>query len=67
MGSFKNIFIKPKTLLLIFLAVAVLVITSAFYELHQSKKEMLGLMSSQSHSLLETVLVSSQEVLYAAG
>lgn len=48
------------------MAVAVLVISSAYYELNQSKKEMLQLMSNEAHSLLETVLVSSQEVLYAS-
>ncbi len=48
------------------MAVAVLVIASAYYELNQSKKEMLQLMSNEAHSLLETVLVSSQEVLYAS-
>ena len=66
MNKFKNISIRPKFLLLIFIAVATLVISSAYYELKESEKEMLQLMSNEAHSLLETVLVSSQEVLYAS-
>ncbi|MEN8194094.1 MAG: ATP-binding protein [Bacteroidota bacterium] len=66
MNKLNKIFIKPKILLLIFLSVAILVISSAYYELNQSKKEMLHLMSTESHSLLEMVLVSSEEVLYAS-
>ncbi len=55
--------IQPKVLILIFLIVATLVITSALYELNQSKKEMYELMSEQSHSLLETTLSASQNAL----
>jgi two-component system sensor histidine kinase HydH len=65
MKRFESLFISPKTLLLIFLSVAALVIVSAYNELKQSKAEMLDLMSSQAHSLLETILVSSEEILYA--
>ncbi len=66
MNKFKNISVRPKFLLLIFIAVAALVISSAYYELKESEKEMLQLMSNEAHSLLETVIVSSQEVLYAS-
>lgn len=66
MNTFKNISIRPKFLILIFIAVATLVISSAYYELKESEKEMLQLMSNEAHSLLETVLVTSQEVLYAS-
>ncbi|MCF6269163.1 MAG: ATP-binding protein [Melioribacteraceae bacterium] len=66
MNIFNNISIRPRFLLLIFIAVATLVISSAYYELKESEKEMLQLMSNEAQSLLETVLVSSQEVLYAS-
>ncbi len=55
--------IQPKSLILIFLIVAALVISSALYELNQSKREMYELMAEQSHSLLETTLASSQNAL----
>jgi PAS domain S-box-containing protein len=57
--------IQPKFLIFIFLAVAALVISSALYELQQSKEEMYELMTKQSHSLLETVLTASQNALLA--
>ncbi len=55
--------IQPKFLIIIFLIVAALVISSAIYELNQSKKEMYELMAEQSHSLLETTLTASQNAL----
>ncbi len=55
--------IQPKILILIFLVVATLVISSALYELNQNKKEMYGLMAEQSHTLLETSLIASQNAL----
>ena len=58
-----NKFIRPKSLILIFIAVAVLIVLFAFNEVKQSKAELLELMVNQSHSLLETVLVSSEQVL----
>lgn len=66
MTFFKKIFIQPKSLLIVFLAVAVIIISSTVSELIQSKKEVLELMQNQSHSLLETMLVSSKEVLFAS-
>ncbi|MEE9432197.1 MAG: ATP-binding protein [Melioribacteraceae bacterium] len=50
-------------MILIFLVVATLVISSALYELNQNKKEMYGLMAEQSHTLLETSLIASQNAL----
>ena len=38
-------------------------ISSALIELHQSKKELLDLMEEQAHTLLETVLISSNNAL----
>ena len=58
-----NKFIRPKSLILILAAVAILIVLFAYNEVKQSKKELLELMINQSHSLLETVLVSSEQVL----
>ena len=59
----KNILIQPKSIILIFITLAVIVISSALIELNQSRKEMLALMEKQSHSLLETILASSSNAL----
>jgi len=59
----KNILIQPKSLILIFTVTAILAVSSAFIELNQSKSEMLELMEKQGHSILETVLVSSNNAL----
>jgi len=61
--SSKKLFLQPKSLVLIFLALAVLMISSALIELDQSKKELLDLMEKQAHTLLETVLISSNNAL----
>jgi len=58
-----NKFIQPRSLLLIFTVVALLIALFAYNEVKQSKAELLELMINQSHSLLETVLVSSEQVL----
>jgi len=55
--------IQPKFLIFIFLVVATLVISSALYELNQSKHEMYDLMAKQTHSLLETTITASQNAL----
>ncbi|MBI3123941.1 MAG: hypothetical protein HYZ10_06010 [Ignavibacteriales bacterium] len=60
---FKNILVHPKSLLLILLVTAIIVATSVIIELNQSKSEMLELMEKQGHSLLETLLTSSQHAL----
>ena len=59
----KNFRTEARTILLIFLALAVIMISSAVIELRQSKKELLQLMTTQSHSLLESLLISSQNIL----
>jgi PAS domain S-box-containing protein len=59
----KNILIQPKSLILIFTVTAIVVVSSAIIELNQSKSEMLELMEKQGHSILETVLVSSNNAL----
>ncbi|MCB0752238.1 MAG: hypothetical protein KDC52_12255, partial [Ignavibacteriae bacterium] len=63
MNIFKKINLQPKSLLLIFIAVAILIISSALFELYQSKKELYDLMAEQSHSLLETTLTASNNAL----
>ncbi len=63
MKLFRNLFIQPKSLILIFLVTASIVIASLLIELTQSKNEMLGLMEKQGHTLLETLLSSSNNAL----
>lgn len=60
---FKNILVHPKSLLLILLVTAIIVAASVTIELNQSKSEMFELMEKQGHSLLETLLTSSQHAL----
>ena len=60
---FKKIFVQPKSLLLIFVVTAIIIFASTLFELNQSKKEMLVLMESQSHTLLESLLKSSDNAL----
>lgn len=63
MNFLDKINLQPKSLLLIFVVVAILVISSALLELYQSKNEMYDLMVEQSHSLLESTLASSSNAL----
>lgn len=58
----KNI-VQPKSLLLIFIVTALLVISLSLIELSQSKKEMLELMENQSHVLLESLMTSSENAI----
>jgi two-component system, NtrC family, sensor histidine kinase HydH len=62
-GILKNILIQPKSLILIFIVTALAAVSTAFIELKQSKREMLELMNEEGHSILETVLASSQNAL----
>jgi len=64
--NLKNIFVKPSILLALFIGLAGLIISSAYFEIERSQEEVLDLMSEEAHSLLESVIVSSQEVLYAS-
>ena len=66
MKNLKNIFVKPSILLALFIGLAGLIISSAYFEIERSQEEVLDLMSEEAHSLLESVIVSSQEVLYAS-
>jgi len=56
---------ESKYLFLIFVSIATLMISSALIELHQSKKETLQIMTKQSHSLLESIIIASQNVMRA--
>ena len=57
-------FSDVRILILSFVALAVLMFSSALIELSQSKKELLQLMEEQAHSLLETLIIASQNTLY---
>jgi two-component system, NtrC family, sensor histidine kinase HydH len=63
MKYIKNQAIQPRSLILIFIVTAFTTIISVIIELNQSKKEMLELMERQGHSLLETLLISSENAL----
>ena len=62
-SSPKPILVRPRFLLLIFLVLAALMISSALIELQQSKIELLSLMSDQAHSFLESLIIASQNAL----
>ena len=55
--------IKPFYLGLIFLVISAIIIISGLVELHQSKSELLDLMGNQAHSILNTIIISSQNTL----
>ena len=59
----KKIVGNSRIILLIFLAMATLMILSALIELNQSKQELYDLMENQAHSLLESVTSSSANAL----
>lgn len=61
--SGKNIFHNSNFILSTFIALAILMISSALIELHQSKKELFLLMEGQSHTLLESIIIASQNSL----
>ncbi len=54
---------QSRNIILIFVSLASLMIVSALFELSQSKKELFQLMSEQSHALLESVMIASQNSL----
>ena len=63
--------LQPKVIIIVALIVGALMVISAFIELHQSKQEILHLLTEQSSSLIETVnqssinaLNSSEEIEY---
>jgi signal transduction histidine kinase len=54
---------QPKILFLIFIVLALLMVSSALIELQQSKIELLSLMREQAHSLLESLIIASENTL----
>jgi len=54
---------RYRNIILIFISLASLMISSAVFELYQSKQELYRLMEDQSHSLLESIIVASQNTL----
>lgn len=60
---FNKILIQPKIVISIFLITAIIVFVSAFIEYNQSKKEIYKLMEEQSHTLLDAILISSQNAI----
>jgi len=66
MNLLRNKLIQPKSIFLIVVVIALLVISSAVIELQQSRSEMLALMEKQSQTLLETLLVSSGNALLSS-
>ena len=55
----KRVKISPKSLILIFLVLAALILTYSIIELSQSKRELTQLMEEQAHSLVESALSAS--------
>ncbi len=54
---------QPRLIVIIFLALAAIMIASALIELYQSRLELLELLEGQSHTLLESLIISSGNVL----
>lgn len=65
--NIKKVKSKPggqfRFIILIFVLIATLMISSAVIELQQSKKELYQLMAKQAHSLLESLIIASQNTL----
>jgi two-component system, NtrC family, sensor histidine kinase HydH len=62
-SSRKAPLIHPRIAIFIFLAIAVLMVSSALIELDQSKRELFDLMEQHAHSLLETVIITSYNTM----
>ncbi len=56
---------QTRLIILIFVLLAALMVSSSFIELRQSKKELYELMAKQAHSLLESLITASQNTLRA--
>ncbi|MCA9733802.1 MAG: PAS domain-containing protein [Deferribacteres bacterium] len=57
---------QSRFIIVIFVLIAALMISSAVIELQQSKKELAELMTKQAHSLLESLIIASQNTLHAS-
>ncbi len=56
---------QTRLIILIFVLLAALMVSSSLIELRQSKKELYELMAKQAHSLLESLITASQNTLRA--
>ncbi len=54
---------QTRNIIIIFISIAALMVTSAVIELKQSKNELLQLMTTQAHSLLESLIIASKNTL----
>jgi two-component system sensor histidine kinase HydH len=59
----KRLLEQPRLIIIVFLALAAIMIASALIELYQSRIELYQLMEDQSHTLLESLIISSGNVL----
>lgn len=57
---------KAGNLIVVFVVLAAIMISSAFFELSQSKSEQLDLMNENAHALLESILTASNSSLLAS-
>ncbi|NOZ45733.1 MAG: PAS domain S-box protein [Chlorobi bacterium] len=57
--------LKRSSIILIFFALAIIMVSSAIIELYQGKKNLYELMEQQSHTLLESIIIASQNSLIA--
>jgi len=64
-SKFRSIFQQSRIIFLIFISLAILLISSALIELSQSKKDLYRLMEEESHTLLESLIKASQNSLLA--
>ena len=59
----KSLIQQSRNIVIIFVALASLMIISALVELFQSKQELYQLMGAQAHALLESILTASENSL----
>lgn len=59
----KKFFYQPKNIIITFILLAILMISSAVIELYQSKLELYDLMEKESSTLLETLIIASTNSL----
>ncbi len=58
--------LQPKIVIVISVIIGIVMITSAYFELNESKKEIFRVLSEQSSSLIETISLSSVNTLNAS-
>lgn len=63
LNKFNNRSVRPLYSGLIFLVIAIIIIASGIYEFQQSKSELNDLMRNQAHSIINTIIISSQNSL----